>query len=151
MTYPVLSVLDNSGDHNIIWHVQTYPAALPTGAWIADEQQLTDLLKDTVVFLTPGSTAPENAPVATIEGVRVDVDKQVAEYNKHGIRLPSLGARTVEAQYRGEPEAEAAWRTAMELGEIAGSWLEIEAKRRARKALAEAFGAEVQPLPLDTE
>lgn len=151
MTYPVLSVLDNSGEHNIIWHVQTYPAALPTGAWIADEQQLTDLLKDTVVVLTSGSSTPENARVATVEGIRGGVEKQTAQYNKHGVRLPSLSARNVEAQYRGEPEAEAAWRTAMELAAIAGGWLEIESKRRARKALAEAFGAEVQPLPLDTE
>lgn len=151
MTYPVLSVLDNSGEHNIIWHVQTFPAALPTGAWIADEQQLTDLLKDTVVVLTSGSSVPENARVASVEGIRGGVEKQIAQYNKHGVRLPSLSARNVEAQYRGEPEAEAAWRTAMELAEIAGSWLEIESKRRGRKALAEAFGAEVRALPLDTE
>lgn len=149
MSYPVLSVLDNSTETTVIWHVHTHPVGLPTGAWIAEEDQVANLLADTVIILTPGSSAPENSLVASLEGIQGGVDKQVAAYNQHGVRVAGLGARGAEAVYRGEPAAEAAWRAAMELLDVVNGWNDIESKRRSRKVLAEAFGAEVQPLPLD--
>ena len=154
MSYPVLSVLDNTTEDTIIWHVQTNPASpagLATGAWIVEADRVADLLRDTVVILSPGSSAPENTRVASLEGIRNGVEKRVAEYNQHGVRVAGLAARGAEAQYRGEAVAEDAWRTAMELVEVVKGWHEIESSRRSRKVLAEAFGAEVQPLPLDTQ
>ncbi|ALC04702.1 hypothetical protein CDES_01110 [Corynebacterium deserti GIMN1.010] len=156
-THPVISVLDNTQEETVLWHVQTDPASpagLPTGAWILNpntqRESLDGLLRDTVVLLTDGSTAPKGANLVTIEGMREGVDKRVAEYNQHGVRLTGLAARGEQAQFRGEPQAEAAWRAAMELVEVVKGWHEIESARRSRKVLAEAFGAEVQPLPLDT-
>ncbi len=159
MNHPVLSVLDNTNPNAIVlWHLQTDPAApagIATGAWIlgVDEAQgperLPDLLHGTVVVPTSGSNAPEGETITSVERVRAGVEKRLVEYSGHGATLPKLSAPGVAPTYRGEAAAERAWRTAMELVELVAAWHEIESARRSRKILAEAFGSDVSPLPLD--
>lgn len=158
MNHPTLSVLDTTNPESpVVWHVQTDPAApagTATGAWILGPgeaqgiERLDDLLRDTVVVPTAGSAVPAGAPHTDLGRIRRGVEKQLEAYKGHGVNLPAVRAAATGQEFLGEPQAEAAWRTAMELVALVEDWHQIEGARRARKVLAEAFGTQVQPLPL---
>ena len=158
MNHPTLSVLDTTDPEAVVvWHVQTDPAAPAgpaTGAWILGPGEaqgpgrLGDLLHGTVVVPTAGSAVPDGAAHTDLTRVRRGVEKRLSEYKGHGVTLPDIRDVATEQEFLGEPQAERAWRAAMELVALVSDWHQIESTRRSRKALAEAFGAEVQPLPL---
>ncbi|WIM67870.1 hypothetical protein QP027_00230 [Corynebacterium breve] len=122
--HPVLAVVDKQEGTTVIWRVATTPGFAPlSGAWIvASEQEVTQLTRDAVV-ISVGQSLNDDTPTTSISAIAEAMGEQ-------GVKdLPDLESTPA---YSGEPEAQAAWTTAVQAAQLVEAWHAGGARRRTR-------------------
>ncbi|MBV7294414.1 hypothetical protein KRX51_00550 [Corynebacterium sp. TAE3-ERU12] len=165
------------GDPVAVWHVELDPATVGarlSGAWLVahdDPATLANITTNCAVLPAGDlgdlpaeladaiSAAPVVDPAATVQLMR-DTGAQLiaatrAENKASGrkLKLPVIpdvpDLEPVAAPFHGEPGAEAAWRLARSLEELADLWGDIESQRLRRQFL-HGDNSTARPLPVVT-
>ena len=164
MTHRVIAVVDKQKDVTAIWHVQTSPDApsasgILSGAWLLGDGEVDPARHDD---LTAGTHVIHTGSDG-LELIHAAIKEQLAEYQAAAkaakeknpqLTLPRFDAPSptdvgqLAEAYHGAPEGRLAWAYATAAAELVEAWHTIEAQRRSRKYLQEAFGATTRPLPV---